>query len=78
MCYFETELFGFARKEKRVDDEFSESLESFGVAADSFFGSPFVVCGGADVTGAMTFHLGVKQRELYRLTAGDVVYMRVS
>lgn len=66
MCYFETELFGFARKEKRVDDEFSESLESFGVAADSFFGSPFVVGGGADVTGAMTiFHLGAKQRQSF-------------
>lgn len=65
MCYFETELFGFAREEKRVDDEFSESLESFGVAADSFFGPPFVVCCGADVTGAMTFHLGAKQSESF-------------
>ena len=65
MCYFETELFGFARKEKRVDDEFSESLKSFGVAADSFFGSPIVVCGGADITGAMTFHLAAKQRQSF-------------
>ncbi|TQE14239.1 hypothetical protein C1H46_000158 [Malus baccata] len=50
---FETELLGLTRVEEMVDDELSESSESFGVSSYGVFGSPLllvdvvveVVCG---------------------------------
>lgn len=53
-------------KEERVDDEFSESSESFGVAGYGVFSSPLLLVGvvaGGTRGAAMAFHLCEKSRE---------------
>lgn len=67
--YFETDSLAFTRIEKRVDDEFSESFESFSVASYGFFGSPLhcdvgvVGIGLNAATKAMGFHLNARETE---------------